>query len=100
VGGPRKRNIPVLIQAQRGFSKPLGHTEGKSQEDDLPEDGKSTEKLWQDRRSQEDQEKAHLPVQWRSTWEESHRKEDLHVNICAKMHEKDLGKTRENLFLL
>lgn len=92
MGGPRKRNIPVLFQAQRGFSKPLGCTEGKSQEDDLPEDGKGTEKLWQDGRSQEDQEKAHLPVQWRGTWEVPHRKEALHVNTCAKKARKRLGE--------
>lgn len=84
MGGSRKRNIPVLVQAQRGFSQPMGHPEGQSQEDDLPEDGKSTEKLRKDRRSQEDQEKTHLPVQWRGPREEPHRQKALHVNMFVK----------------
>ncbi len=81
---------------KEALSTPLGRTEGKPQEDDLPEDGKGAEKLWQDGRSQEDQEKTHLPVQWRGTWEEPHREEDLHVNICIKKARKREKKTWRN----
>lgn len=84
MGGQRKGNIPVLLKAQRSFSTPLGCTEGKPQENDLPEDGKSAEKLRQDGRSQKDQEKTYLPVQWRGSWEEPRRKEALHVNTWVR----------------
>lgn len=51
MGGQGKRYFPVLLQTQRSIGASLGHPEGQSQENDLPEDGTGFEKLWQDRGS-------------------------------------------------
>lgn len=63
MGGQRERDIPVFFQTQGGSRTSLGNPKGKSQEDDLSEDGSRSAQLWQNWRGEEDKEEAHLPVQ-------------------------------------
>lgn len=85
VGGPGQGHLPVLHKTQRSSGKSLGYSERKSQNNDLPENGSSSEELWENWRDQKSKEEADLPVQWGSS------PEPLFTSVCPLIREQWLS---------
>jgi len=57
-------HLSVLLPKQGEPGTAVGPAKGKSQDHDVPEDGTSAEKLFQNRWDSQGEKEAHLPVWW------------------------------------